>query len=158
MTAIEELRIMALEHSRKRSPSMPDAYRVITKYKDNTANGLTTCILDWLHFNGHRADRISSAGRFIEGESVTDVVGRVRQMKGSFIPGQTRKGYADIEATIKPLGSKYAVPVKIEVKQKDKQSDVQKEFQRKEEAAGGIYILVRTFEEFLTEYKKIIAL
>jgi hypothetical protein len=47
--------------------------------------------------------------------------------------------------------------VKIEIKYgKDRQSDVQKEYQASIERAGGVYIIVRTFYEFVVWYDKFI--
>jgi hypothetical protein len=151
MSAIEHLKALAWKRSREKHPSLPEHARVIHKYKDNTANGLTKCVIDWITFNGYRADRISSAGRYIEGEKIKGVNGNV-QLKGSFVPGPTRKGYADINATIKGRS------VMIEIKMKDKMSEAQIKFKEAEERAGGIYIVVHSFEEFLTEYKKIMTL
>ncbi len=46
--------------------------------------------------------------------------------------------------------------VAIEVKiGKDRQSDSQKEYQRKVEKAGGIYIIIGTFDEFIKHYAEI---
>ncbi len=56
------------------------------------------------------------------------------------------KGTADISATINGRS------VKIEIKMKDKQSEVQREYQRRIEAAGGVYLIVRSFAEFMTWY------
>ena len=39
----------------------------------------------------------------------------------------------------------------------DEMSSEQKEYQKKVEAAGGVYIVVRTFEDFLNWYDNFIA-
>jgi len=56
-------------------------------------------------------------------------------------------GSADISATIKGL------TVMIEVKWgRDRQSEAQKVYQAKIEKAGGIYLIIRKFEEFYDWY------
>ena len=63
-------RLIELKYSLdcKKYPSMNPNYVPKTKYTDKTANGLTKCVVDWLNLNGHRADRVSSAGRYIDGK------------------------------------------------------------------------------------------
>jgi hypothetical protein len=68
---------------------------------------------------------------------------------GKWIPGSMTRGSADISATIKGRS------VKIEVKMKDKQSPDQKRYQQQVEAAGGIYIIVHSMDEFIELYNKI---
>ncbi len=158
LSAIELLKEISLEHDRKKRPSIPEHCRAVHRFNDKTANGLTKCVITFLNLSGHRADRISAAGRYIEGEKITDVIGFTRQMKGSFIPGTTRKGYADINASIKIPSQKFATPLMIEIKMKDKQSEVQKKFQAAEERAGGFYSIVHSFEEFYLKYLEMMKL
>jgi hypothetical protein len=96
----------------RRFPSLPDHARVIKKYKDNSANALTKCIIDFLTFSGFQAERINTTGRMIDNtKQFTDVVGFRRQIGGKkWIKGTGTKGSADISATIKGRS------VKIEVK------------------------------------------
>lgn len=106
--------------------------------KVNTANGLTTWIINFLNWNGHRATRISSAGRYIVGNKYEG---------GMYIPGPTRKGSADISATIK--GRSVMLEVKIG---RDKPSPAQLAEQQRERAAGGIYEFVNCPDDFLKIY------
>jgi hypothetical protein len=101
-----------------------------------TANGLTQFIINFLNWNGHRATRISSSGR---------------QVAGKWIYGTTRKGSADISATIK--GRSVMIEVKVG---KDRPSPDQLKEQAKERAAGGLYEFCRTPEEFLELYRLIV--
>jgi hypothetical protein len=60
-----------------------------------------------------------------------------------------QKGSADLSATINGRS------VKIEVKiGRDKQSEFQKKYQEQIEQAGGIYVIIRSFSEFLNFYYK----
>ncbi len=150
MAAIEKLKSKALEYSRKRYPSLPEHARVVHRYSDRSANALTRCICDYLKFDGHQVERVANMGRPQDNRKrVTDIIGRTRIIGSvKWIPGQGTKGTADIHAVIRGRA------VKIEVKHgRDRQSEAQKQYQKTVESAGGLYIITRTFEEFLKQYK-----
>ena len=64
-----------------------------------------------------------------------------------WVKGNGKDGTADISATFN------GISVKVEVKAgNDRQSDAQKEYQRRIEAAGGIYIIARNFDGFIYEF------
>ena len=103
------------------------------KYPDTRkANGLTQFVLNFLKWNGWRATRISSAGSY---------------RNGKFTFSQTRRGTADISATIKGM----AVMIEIKVG-KDKPSPYQLREQELERKAGGIYEFIRDPEQFIIWY------
>jgi len=85
-------------------------------------------------------------------KQVTDCIGRTRTIgSGTWTHGSGTKGSADISATIKGRS------VKIEIKWgKDRQSEAQKEYQLSIEKALGIYIVVKTFDEFISWYDNFI--
>ncbi len=148
--AIDILKEKALEESRRRHPSLPEHARYVYRYNDRSANALTRCVIDWLRFNGHQAERISNTGRPVDGRKrYVDAVGFQRQIGNvTWIPGQGTPGTADISATIDGRS------VKIEIKHgRDRQSEAQKRYQEAVEAAGGTYIITRTFEDFYEWYK-----
>lgn len=145
MTALKHLSQLDFEHRRKMYPSVPAHCLPKRSYSDKTANGLTQCIIHWLTLNGHKAWRQGSEGRYRPGKQITDVIGRVRQMKGMYLPGQN-KGASDVAAIIR---GRFCA---IEVKMKDKQSEAQKAYQSEVEASGGLYWLVRSFEDFMKHY------
>lgn len=103
-----------------------------------TANGLTRYITQYLTWKGHRATRISSAGR---------VVG------GKYIKGNTRRGAADISSTIKGQSVQWEVKIGS-----DRPSEFQLREQKLEEAAGGRYYFVKTAEQFLSVYESLVSL
>lgn len=151
--AIKELETLAITDNRKAHPTLPDYARCIRKYSDKTANGLTTCIIDFLRFKGWQAERIAVTGRYIDNSKVvTDVTGMSRRIgSGKWIPGSMQKGTADISATIRGRS------VKIEVKiGRDVMSDYQKEYRSQVQRAGGLYWLVRSFDEFMSFYNSLI--
>ena len=114
--------------------------------KEAGANDLTRLVIDFLEMNGYQAERISSMGRYIDGtKQVTDCIGRKRTIgSGKYVKSTTTNGTADISATIKGRS------VKIEIKwQKDTQSKDQKAYEASINKAGGIYIIVKTFDYFV---------
>jgi hypothetical protein len=135
-----------LEHHYKQMavkyPSFPQHAIPSKTWSDNSANGLTKCVIDLINYEGYQAERISTQGTYVEGAKIK-VGENERQLKGKYIPTQGTKGSADISATIRGRS------VKIEIKQKDRQSEVQKQYQESIERAGGIYIIIRNFDEFV---------
>lgn len=108
------------------APKMPDC---------NKSNGLQLAIQNFLKWNGHRATRISSAGR---------------KVNGKWIPGPTRKGSSDVSSTINGRSCMFEIKVG-----KDVASEYQLREQELERKSGGVYEFVKTFDEFLTIYDKI---
>ena len=119
-----------------------------TMPKIKTANGLTKFIIEYLKFDGWRATRISSAGRYIEHKNKDG-----HKLSGQFIPSTTRKGTADISATIK--GRSVMIEIKVG---NDKPSEFQLKEQQRERNAGGIYEFISTPDEFFLLYDKIMQL
>lgn len=115
------------------------------------ANGLTLFITNFLNWSGHRATRISSAGRVIK--SPQKQPSGISLMTAKYIPGPTRKGTADISATIN--GRAVMLEIKIG---SDRPSEHQLTEQWREREAGGVYEFLHTPEEFFLLYDKLINL
>ncbi|SDB33693.1 hypothetical protein SAMN03097699_0775 [Flavobacteriaceae bacterium MAR_2010_188] len=150
---IDILKQMAKDSLRLKNPNVPIyALPKTPKYTQITSNGLTKCVIDFLSFEGHQAERISTTGRFIDNtKQVVDVLGRSRTIGSKqWIKSNTTNGSSDISATI------YGRSVKIEVKcaatGDHYQSKDQKAYQRSIEQAGGIYVIARTFDGFYEWY------
>ncbi len=152
MSALATLRQLAIEHSRMKHPTLPESARYVKPYSDRTANSLTRAIIDFLNFSGSQAERINSTGRPLDQTTiVTDILGSKRRIGSiKWIPGTGQKGTADISATIRGRS------VKIEVKIKDRQSPDQLKYQQQIEQAGGLYWIVRSFDEFLSFYNELV--
>ena len=152
MTALAQLKQLALKHSRERHPTLPEAARCTRNYTDRTANGLTRCILDFLTFKLHQAERVNSTGRPIDQTKVVkDVLGSRRRIGSiKWIPGTGQKGTADISAVIRGRA------VKIEVKMKDRQSPDQRAYQQQVEQAGGLYWICHSMDEFMSLYNNMV--
>jgi hypothetical protein len=125
-----------LHFARKYPMAMSTGYFTANMPNVNKANGLTTFILNFLEWSGHRATRISSAGRVVNGR---------------YIPGTTRKGTADISATIK--GRSVMIEIKVG---RDRPSEYQLAEQARERAAGGIYEFISTPDQFFELYETLL--
>lgn len=153
--------LMSKPPTKERKPKKPaykkpDAVKRLeqatgNKHRDDTANGLTRCIIDYLHYKGWQAERINTMGVPTDTRrEVSDIMGH-RRMIGSvqWRKGGGTVGSADISATIRGRS------VKIEVKiGKDRQSPAQREYQRQVEQSGGLYYIARNFTDFLYWYDK----
>ena len=140
---------LALTALKERYPSFPEHAIPIPKYSDTTANGLTKCVIDFLNYSGHQAERISSSGRVIDkSKVVTDVLGRQRTIGSmQYIKGTSTNGTADISSIIN--GKSVKIEIKIGA---DRQSKAQKDYQTATEKAGGIYLITKSFDEFMIQY------
>ncbi len=145
---VKALEALSFARDVARHPTIDPRFLAPTKYRDDNANALTKCVIDFLNLSGHMAERINCTGRYMDrSQTFEDVTGKVRTIgTGQWIPTSGMKGTADISAPINGRS------VKIEIKMKDKQSEVQREYQRRIEAAGGVYLIVRSFAEFMTWY------
>lgn len=149
--AVKLLEQMADEAARAKYPNTPPSWLAPRKFRDDTANGLTKCIIQWLRLNRHQAERISNTGRIKDTrKTFTDVMGNRRTVgRTTFFPGTGTNGTADISATVNGRS------VKIEVKTgRDRQSEAQKIYQQEVERAGGLYVIAKDFTEFLTWYNQ----
>ena len=145
--AVKQLEAMADEAARKNNPNTPPEWIAPRRYRDDRANGLTKCIIDFIRFTGNQAERIANTGRRIDTrQTFEDVTGRTRTIGSSkWIKGTGTNGTADISSTIKGLS------IKIEVKYgKDRQSDAQKLYQSQIQQSGGLYFIASSFEQFLS--------
>lgn len=137
--SIKILEAKVLTAKQKAYPTFPPSYIPKTSYRDDTSNGLTKAIIDWLQVEGWQAERINSTG--IQ-----------KRIKGNlkWIPTQGRKGTADISATIK--GQSIKIEVKCAASGDRYQSSYQIAYQKEIEAAGGVYFIARDFTGFLEWY------
>lgn len=151
--------LMSKPPARERKPrkpayKKPDAVKRLEQakggtYRDDTANGLTRCIVDYIKLKGGQAERVNTMGVPLDTRcEVTDIMGHRRTIGGiEWRKGGGTVGSADISATIRGRS------VKIEVKVgRDRQSPAQREYQRQVEQSGGLYYIARNFTDFLHWY------
>ena len=131
--AVKGLEHMADIHFRKKHPNFPEYAIPPQSYRDDTANGLTRCIVDYIRFRGGQAERINTTGIPVQQR------GRIVWRKSN-----ATKGSADISATIAGRS------VKIEIKiNSDRQSEAQRRYQATIEYAGGLYFIAKDFTTFV---------
>ena len=127
-----------LHFERKRLKHPDNPYPVKAKFRDDSANGLTKCITAWMELNGYFAARINTTGTY-------------SQKLGKYIHSGSRKGMADVTAVVNGRH------VSIEVKYgKDRLRPEQIKVRNEVEAAGGVYIVASTFDNFLEQIKSIL--
>lgn len=116
-------------------------------------NSLTRSIIRHLQLHGHQAERINNEGRVIAKTRTAQdyLMGGTRKVTTyKRIRSSMQRGTADISATI------HGKSVKIEIKVgKDRQSEAQKRYQEQVERAGGVYIVIRDFDQFEAWYNAI---
>tara|TARA_R110000868_G_scaffold153065_3_gene378387 strand:+ start:37 stop:474 length:438 start_codon:yes stop_codon:yes gene_type:complete len=116
-----------------------------TKKKQSPANKLTDEITEYVKSKGGAAARVN-------------VMGVYDAELGKYRTSGSTKGFEDIHC-IKPVlveGKTFGLSVSVEVKiGKDVQSLSQAKRQRAVEAAGGIYFIAKTFEQFKDAWEKI---
>lgn len=145
---LKQLSDWMYEYNRGKRPGVPLHALPRTTYSDKTANGLTKAIVDFVNATGGFAERNGNEGRYREGETVTDVIGRTRTMRGMFIPGH-KKGAADVQ--IRYNGKLYDVEIKIG---SDRQRPDQVKYMNKVRATGGVYEIVKNWEQFYNLYSQ----
>lgn len=148
--AVRELEELADIANAKAHPQFAK-YAPKAKYRDDTANGLTRCILDYIRLHGGQAERINTTGVPIDRRrEVTDVLGHSRTIGSiEWRQGGGTVGSADISAVINGKAAK--IEVKIG---KDRQSEAQRQYQQAVEQAGGLYYIAKDFTSFVAWYHK----
>lgn len=137
---------MKLDSIKEKSPGffeLSGGYGMKVKpSKDTTANGLTTCIADWINFSGGNANRINVQGQ-VRVERLQLAFGRYRD-NVRFTPTNTNKGTADLHCIFQ--GRHISIEIKIG---KDKQSEAQIKEADRVTRAGGIYYVARDMPSFI---------
>ena len=135
------LKRIKLEHIKQNHPDFfihSGGYKFKLKpYSDTTSNGLTNCICDFVVFLGGYANRINTTG------SMRKINGEMKWVKGN-----TNKGAADIRILYQ--GRSIDVEIKIG---RDRQNEAQIKEQKRIHNAGGVYVVVKDFEEFLNYWQ-----
>lgn len=98
-------------------------------------NALTNSVINYLLANGHFASRIQSQGQY-------------SPTRGRWIKSKVRRGIGDIIACVD--GKFWMIEIKTGA---DKQSLYQKTVEKDVTKAKGIYLIVRTFGQFLGFYE-----
>lgn len=109
---------------------IPENARFVTKFRDDSANGLTKCVLTYLKIRGAFASRINTTGIY-------------RNDIKKFVPNTQKKGLADVAATYKS----FSLQIEIKVG-RDKMSNKQNEVKTEFELSGGYWFTAQDFTSF----------
>ena len=152
--SIKILEAIALEKLKERYPNNP--YLPKVTYTDATTNGLTKCVIDYIKLKGFHAERVNSTGAIKDNRTTAkDVLGNVRTIGSvQWIKSTTQAGTSDISGTIK--GRSVKIEIKCEATGDRYQSKAQIEYQKQIEQAGGVYLIVRTFEDFYNWFNEFV--
>lgn len=134
-TAVKELEKMAFEHHYRYSV-LPIQYRTPFRFRDDSANGLTDCIVKYISLSGGFVSRYG---------------GIYDRKLGKFRPGTNRKGLPDIIGTFQ--GKSIFVEVKFG---RDKMSEHQEKVRDEQTASGGLFYLAHNFTEFKDWFDRLI--
>jgi len=130
--AVKELEAMATAEAQRTHPSIPAHILAPRKYRDDTANGLTKCIVDYAKLTGAFASRLNNTGIY---------------RNGKFTRSTARRGLPDV------LVTRDGISIFIEVKAgRDRMSHHQEAIRDDQQQAGGLYYVARNFESFKQWY------
>ena len=161
MTYKERYNAIHLEWSKTKFPSVhkDGFYTPPKQVKINTANGLTNFIINYLTWSGNHGERTNTMGRPIQkfAPKMNLISGKVENIENGieWQKGTGKKGSSDIKALITVDYQKFAIPIFIEIKIKDKQSNEQKDYEKAINKAGGIYAICHNPDEFFNLFDKI---
>lgn len=148
ITALKILTEMDAIQKRIDSPSIPANYIVGTKYKETCANDIEKAIERFAKVVGFLAERTKTQGRQMDAKYINTSLGRVQVSAPKYVTSTSRKGSSDMKLLIPNIGY-----VACEIKfGRDTQKPDQVKYQKDVEKNGGIYIIVKTFEEFIIWY------
>jgi hypothetical protein len=162
MTAKERYNEVHRKYQCDKTPSVcADGFYSPPKYpKVATANGLQRFIVDYLNWTSNHGERTNTMGRPIQkyAPKFNIMTGAVVQVESGieWQKGTGIKGSSDVKGHINVNYQKYAIPVYIEVKIKDRQSDDQIEYERKVNKTGGLYVIVKSPDDFLKFYDDVV--
>lgn len=149
--AVKRLESALHRQTASKHPTIPAEYIPRPNHRDDTANGLTKCVIAYIGLMGGQAERINTTGRVIMQRQQQHLIGgrTIEKLSPKYIPTAGTRGSADISATI---GGR---SVKIEIKVgRDKQRADQVEYQHAIERAGGVYYIAHDFATFVDWYQQ----
>ena len=149
MTALQHLSDLKLTQIKERYPDEWQRWEWQAKFKDQSERDLERCVIEFGKLEGFQCERIKVKPNRVDHRiTYVDSVGFVKQIgRVTWTKSSMQAGSADLSLIIQGRA------VKVEVKcGKDTQKKNQKEYQRQVEQAGGIYLIVRSFQEFYDFY------
>lgn len=152
MTAKEHLKQLILEKTWKHIPEHCRPSNPLSKYSTKrNANKIESMICDFLKLSGHHCERTKTTGRMIEGQTIQRGFYGSVKTKSKWIPGTATTGSSDLKAIVN--GRFVAIEVKYG---QDRQSQSQRQYEADIITSGGVYMVVKSFEDFYDQYQKLI--
>ena len=127
--AVRLLEQLADDEARRLHPNIAPEHLAPRKFRDDGANQLTACIVQYAKLRGCFASRLNNTGIY---------------RNGKYTRSTSRRGLPDILIT-GPAGLSIFVEVKIN---RDRMSQYQERVQQEQQQAGGLYYIARNFTEF----------
>lgn len=129
--AVKHLEQLLYEDDCRRHPSTDPRYIARRIMRDDTAGGLTQCIVKYVRLQGAFASRLNNTGVY---------------RGGRYTRSTSRRGLPDILIT-----GRNGRSIFVEVKAgRDRMSQWQKAVRNDQQQAGGLYYLARNFTDFKT--------
>lgn len=136
--AVKHLEQLLYEEDLHRHPSMKPEHMARRKHRDDTAGGLTQCIIAYAKLTGAFGSRLNNQGVY---------------RNGKYTRSTARRGLPDIFITISG-GRSVFVEVKVG---RDKMSVHQEAVRDEQKRAGGLYFVAHDFESFKNWFDKLSA-
>lgn len=129
--------------------------------KVKSTNGLRRAIINFMLWNGHHLEATNTMGVPVKkfAPKFSLMTGQVEQVNNGFEwrKGSGMTGSSDAKGHIRHHNHRYGIPLYVEIKYaKDTMSDEQEEYQQKVESTGGVYVIAKTIEGFITWYDQFI--
>lgn len=152
---LKELSAAYNNRSDSRYPHVPTYAKTQKQFSDGSTNELRDAILAYFDIKGIKAWPVATEGRYIAEKWEANVIGqKVQTQKGMYIPRSKKAvGVGDIAVVLPPNGQYLSIEQK---RGSDRQREGQSEFQREIEAMGALYIIVKTWEDFMDQIMKIL--
>lgn len=134
--AVKDLEQLLWEDDCRRHPSVNPKFIAMRKLRDDTAGGLTACIVFYAKLNGCFASRLNNQGVY---------------RNGKYTRSTARRGLPDVLIT-----GKNGLSIFAEVKvKKDRMSQYQEEVRDDQQHAGGLYYKAHDFTTFKTWFDQL---
>lgn len=127
--AVKHLEQLLYEDDCRRHPSMKPEHMARRKMRDDTAGGLTQCIISYVRLQGAFVSRLNNQGVY---------------RGGRYTRSTARRGLPDILITGRD-GRSIFTEVKVK---KDRMSQWQKAVRDDQQQAGGLYFVAHDFTSF----------
>lgn len=150
-TTLKVLYSMMFTESKRRYPDHPLPPKPFDVRKTSQLEG---AICKWFQLYGYKAERVHVQGRLIGSDVVTynTITGKRQAIdKAKYVPSTGAKGTADISVTCRNKEGA-VMSLRIEVKNgytNDRVRPDQIKYKQQHEAAGGTYIVIHYFSEFI---------